>query len=238
MKTHHQKHLSKNSDNEQRDVVEAVIAENRARHTTETVSILGYRFEIHPGVFSPLATSCSGVIGLAAAAQPLWQGRSVIEFGCGSGIFACLFALAGARRVHALDSNPAALNNTRRNAEHHNLTDIIIVQEADTVGAGLGDESIDIVYCDPPFSRYRPPTDALEQAFLDPGLHMARSALAAISGAETCANATLLLCLSSRTDLDERTELFAGFPLTARPLIVIDDGQASFTLWQIRRNPQ
>ena len=238
MNTHYHRNPTHKSTNEQRDVVEAVIAENRARQTTETISVLGYRFEIRPGVFSPFATSCSGVIGLAAAAQPLWQGRSVIEFGCGSGIFACLFALAGARRVHALDSNPAALNNTRRNAEHHNLTDIIIVQEADTVGAGLGDESIDIIYCDPPFSRYRYPTDTLEQAFLDPELRMARSALTAIVETRACSDATLLLCLSSRTDMDERAEFFAEFPIIARPSIVIDDGQASFTLWQIHRNPQ
>ncbi len=46
----------------------------------------------------------------------LVRGRSVIDFGCGSGVVAIAAKMAGAARVFAVDSDPAALLATKLNA--------------------------------------------------------------------------------------------------------------------------
>ena len=48
--------------------------------------------------------------------------RSVLDFGCGSGILAMVVALRGARPVTAIDHDPQALQATRENAEVNGVT--------------------------------------------------------------------------------------------------------------------
>jgi predicted nicotinamide N-methyase len=55
--------------------------------------------------------------------RPQWvRGRRVIDLGCGSGVVAVAAALAGAARVVACDSDPAALQATRANAAANGVT--------------------------------------------------------------------------------------------------------------------
>lgn len=56
------------------------------------------------------------------AALPLRPGASFLEMGCGSGITAVTAALQGCTVV-AVDVNPAAAENVRRNAERHGVAD-------------------------------------------------------------------------------------------------------------------
>ncbi|GIF07024.1 50S ribosomal protein L11 methyltransferase [Actinoplanes siamensis] len=57
------------------------------------------------------------------AALPLRAGTGFLEMGCGSGITAVTAALHGCTPVVAVDVNPAAADNVRRNAELHGVGD-------------------------------------------------------------------------------------------------------------------
>src|SRR5262245_29518492 len=49
------------------------------------------------------------------------RGKSVLDLGCGCGLFAIAAAKLGAAEVWAVDSSPAAIDCTRRNAEKHGV---------------------------------------------------------------------------------------------------------------------
>jgi ribosomal protein L11 methyltransferase len=53
--------------------------------------------------------------------QPL-GGKTVIDFGCGSGILGIAAVLLGARKVFAVDNDPQALLATRDNAERNAIS--------------------------------------------------------------------------------------------------------------------
>jgi ribosomal protein L11 methyltransferase len=55
------------------------------------------------------------------------QGRTVVDFGCGSGILAIAAALLGARRAYAVDHDPQALVATSENAERNRVSDRVLV---------------------------------------------------------------------------------------------------------------
>ncbi len=67
------------------------------------------------------------------ASLPLAR-RSVLDFGCGSGILALAAKLLGAERVVALDHDPLALDVARMNATHNGLD--IEVRSSDAFEAG------------------------------------------------------------------------------------------------------
>ncbi len=48
--------------------------------------------------------------------------KTVVDYGCGSGILALAAALLGAAKVHAIDNDPQALSATLDNAERNNVT--------------------------------------------------------------------------------------------------------------------
>lgn len=51
--------------------------------------------------------------------------KTVLDYGCGSGILALAAALLGATQVHAIDNDPQALSATRDNAERNNVAEQI-----------------------------------------------------------------------------------------------------------------
>ena len=53
---------------------------------------------------------------------PFSPGSDFLEVGSGTGLIAVLAALAGVRRVVALDITPEAVANTRANAEKHGVS--------------------------------------------------------------------------------------------------------------------
>ncbi|MAR89420.1 MAG: 50S ribosomal protein L11 methyltransferase [Pseudomonadota bacterium] len=50
-------------------------------------------------------------------------GKTVVDYGCGSGILAIAAALLGARQVYCVDNDPQALTATRDNAERNQVAD-------------------------------------------------------------------------------------------------------------------
>lgn len=76
--------------------------------------------------------------------------RTVVDLGCGGGILAIGAALLGASHVTAIDVDPAAVDDARRNAEEAGA-DIEILQ-ADVGGIAL---KADTVIMNPPFGAQR-----------------------------------------------------------------------------------
>ena len=64
--------------------------------------------------------------GTAAGAAP-FAGRTVIDYGCGSGVLAVAAALLGARRAIAVDIDPQALEATRDNARANGVAECVEV---------------------------------------------------------------------------------------------------------------
>lgn len=67
------------------------------------------------------------------------DGKTIVDFGCGSGILAIAAAKLGARQVFAIDNDPQALQATMENAEANHVTDVVCVCEAESVVAASAD---------------------------------------------------------------------------------------------------
>ena len=79
------------------------------------------------GVFVVLGACMLGLQWIDGA--PL-AGRSVLDFGCGSGVLGIAAALCGASQVVAVDNDPQALLATAQNAERNGVADSVEVVAA------------------------------------------------------------------------------------------------------------
>ena len=127
----------------------------------ETVTFRGKRFLVLPNVLPPSDDS----VPLIETVQ-IRPGDVVLDVGCGSGVLG-LFALhLGAARVVALDLNPNAIENTRRNADLHGFAARLEARVSD-VFAALGPEEVfDVILANLPF-RNKPAADVLEAGMWD-----------------------------------------------------------------------
>jgi len=66
-------------------------------------------------------------------------GRSVIDFGCGTGVLGIAAALRGAGRVMCVDNDPQALAATRANAERNGVADRLDILPAEAYEGGRAD---------------------------------------------------------------------------------------------------
>lgn len=131
--------------------------------------VLGKEFLVLPDVFSPkyyaeTAFYTQHVVDL------LKSGEDYLDMGCGAGVTTVMAALKGAK-VTSLDINPAAVENTKRNAELHVVQGNVKVLESD-IYAGLDpNEKFDTIYWNAPFGFRNEGTQLmpLEEAIYDPG---------------------------------------------------------------------
>ncbi|MGB1581400.1 MAG: 50S ribosomal protein L11 methyltransferase [Nevskiales bacterium] len=65
--------------------------------------------------------------------QAKLQGKTVIDYGCGSGILAVAAALLGAKEVWAVDIDPQAIEATRSNAQRNGVGNIIRYGQPETL---------------------------------------------------------------------------------------------------------
>ncbi len=68
-----------------------------------------------------------------------FTGKTVVDYGCGSGILAIAAALKGADKVYAIDNDPQAILATNENARRNKVTERVVtgVPDMDTFGADI-----------------------------------------------------------------------------------------------------
>ncbi len=78
---------------------------------------------------------------------PKCSGASVLDLGCGIGLFAVVAAKSGAREVWAVDADPIAAAAARRNVERNRVS--VHVEEGDWFQP-VGDRRFDLIVTNPP----------------------------------------------------------------------------------------
>ena len=95
------------------------------------------------------------------------EGQSVLDLGCGTGIFACGAALLGAVQVTGADIDPAAVAGAYRNAERAGVTAEFVVSDI----LDFSCRSFDTAVMNPPFGAQKKYAD---RPFIDKALECAR----------------------------------------------------------------
>lgn len=90
------------------------------QHEPGTVCLI-----LDPGLAFGTGTHATTALCLDWLASHDLVGKTVIDYGCGSGILAVAAVLLGAREAHAIDIDPQALTATRDNAVKNNLANQI-----------------------------------------------------------------------------------------------------------------
>ncbi|RVU23856.1 methyltransferase domain-containing protein [Streptomyces antnestii] len=131
-------------------------------------TLLDRTWDLLDGVFSPTYTP---VTELFSTWLPYPEGGAFLEMGSGAGVTSVIAAQSGCRTVTALDISAAAVENTRRNIERHQVGDRARALHSDLFSALSPDERFDVIYWNSNFAEapddFVNETD-LHHAFFDP----------------------------------------------------------------------
>lgn len=119
------------------------------------VDAAGLRFDIHDGVFDPVAFRTGSFLADLVRGLDL-QDRTVLDLGTGSGVCGIVAALWGAR-VTATDVNPRALECARQNVRLYEVD--MDVRRSDLFDE-LADKAFDVILFNPPYFRGEPAGEA------------------------------------------------------------------------------
>src|SRR5436190_16037704 len=107
-----------------------------------TVEQPRFDLECPAGVQAPAAPSLELLKYLFSV-----RGKSVLDLGCGTGLFAVAAAKLGAAEVWATDVSPAAIDATRRNAERNGVD---VVAKAGDLFEPVAERTFDLIVTVPP----------------------------------------------------------------------------------------
>jgi HemK-related putative methylase len=113
--------------------------------------VFGMPFLVTPSVFNPKVPRSGEFFAAQLGSQLVHRDAEVLDMGTGSGVCA-VFAAQHARRVVAVDINPAAVRCAMINTLLNNLDHKIDVRHGDLFGPVRG-ERFDLVLFNPPFLR-------------------------------------------------------------------------------------
>ncbi len=117
----------------------------------------GRRFVVTPSVFNPKLPRTGAFLASHLDSRLVQREWDVLDMGTGSGVCA-VFAAAHARRVVAVDINPAAVRCAGINALLNHVERKIDVRQGDLFGSVAG-ERFDLILFNPPFVRGTPRDD-------------------------------------------------------------------------------
>jgi HemK-related putative methylase len=112
---------------------------------------------VTPSVFNPKVPRTGAFLAAQLDAGQVRADAEVLDMGTGSGVCA-IFAARHARRVVAVDINPAAVRCAAINARLNHLEDRIEVRHGDLFAPVAG-ERFDLIAFNPPFLRGAPLSD-------------------------------------------------------------------------------
>lgn len=119
--------------------------------------VAGLPFLVTPSVFNPKLPRTGAFLAAQLDARSVAPDAQVLDMGTGSGVCA-VFAALRARRVVAVDINPAAVRCASINAALNGVQDRVEVRHGDLFGPVSG-ERFDLILFNPPFLRGRPRDD-------------------------------------------------------------------------------
>jgi ribosomal protein L11 methyltransferase len=91
------------------------------QHEANTVCLI-----LDPGLAFGTGTHPTTALCLEWLASHELAGKTVVDYGCGSGILAIAALLLGAKRAYAVDIDPQAITATESNAQKNNVQDKIV----------------------------------------------------------------------------------------------------------------
>lgn len=112
------------------------------------VNYLGKDFRVLPGVFWPHEDSKEIVRHLKINPTD-----TVLDLFTGSGVIAIQAALMGAKKVVAVDINPAAVETVKINAKRFGVEDKVEARVSDVFSSIRDGEKFDVITGNPPFSN-------------------------------------------------------------------------------------
>lgn len=180
---------------QQLSYIDAVIRKHRARQHPENKIYHGYRFTLSPTVYSPFIAP-SGSMTFMFSSLPIFENKSVLDIGCGSGIVMFFAAQSGAKKVAGVDINPDAVQDAKRNTARFRDNTVIEVYEGDLFEPVPPKEKFDIVFANLPFTSGIP-KDLLESAFFDNELSSIRRFIESLSLRLKDKESRGYLCLSN-----------------------------------------
>jgi len=95
----------------------------------------GLLLHLDPGVAFGTGTHATTHLCLEWIDRTPLAGRTVLDFGCGSGVLGIAAALAGAEQVRCIDYDPQAVWATVQNAERNGVAERVLASEGDRPGA-------------------------------------------------------------------------------------------------------
>ncbi len=151
------------ADAQRRIAWQEKIYQEHLRESEVSVQFLGLTLVVGRDVLQPAPPEFN--LLAASVLKEVRNSDAVLDMGTGSGVQAIL-AASRARRVLAVDVNPAAVLCARRNAARNGVADRIKVRRSDLFENVSG--RFDLILFDPPF-RWTAPRDLWERASADPG---------------------------------------------------------------------
>jgi methylase of polypeptide subunit release factors len=187
--------INKQFNNKQSDYVKQTIDLHRKQTQPVTYEFLEHKFTTFPGVFSPFLAA-SGDLAMAFVRRQIFEGKRVLDMGCGGGLVACYAALRGAKEVVGVDINPKAIDNAKTNARNLKVESKTDFRKGDLFGPIRPEEKFDIMFANLPFTPGIP-RDMLEAAFLDPGLRSIKQYIKEAPQWLKSEGGRIFLCVSS-----------------------------------------
>lgn len=97
--------------------------------TYEPVSSDELIIELDPGMAFGTGTHPTTVMCIQALEKTVKEGDVVVDVGTGSGILSIAAAMLGAKRVHALDLDPVAVESAKLNVKLNKVHDVVTVSQ-------------------------------------------------------------------------------------------------------------
>lgn len=143
-----------------------LLKESQVIQKKYSVKVLGKKFVIFPGVFSPKFFDSTDFFSNGLRIS---KGENFLEMGSGSGVISTFALIKGASFVVAIDINPSAVDNTKENLKIHGFSGKSKVYQGDLFSPIKNKEKFDIIFWAMPFGFVnKNKLNKLEESVFDP----------------------------------------------------------------------